>query len=118
MSTTLAIERSKPTADQEAESVSMSWTRGSHRHGITRYAARFVVEHCGLVYIQPAPPDSAVPDRRLVFLGDDEEGRAIEVIGVEMEADANGEDHLRVIHAMALREKCRRQYEEDKRWRV
>lgn len=88
------------------------------RHGIARHAARFVVEHFGLVYIQPAPPGSAVPDPRPVFPGDDEAGRAIEVIGVEMEADANGEEHLRVIHAMALREKHRRQYEEAKRWRV
>jgi len=59
-----------------------------------------------------------VPDARLVYLGDDEAGQAIEVIGVEMEPDANGEGHLRVIHAMALREKYRRQYEEAKRWRV
>ena len=96
----------------------MSWTHASRRHGIARHAARFVVEHCGLVYIQPAPPDSAVPDPRLVYLGDDEAGQAIEVIGVEMEPEVNGEGHLRVIHAMALREKYRRQYEEAKRWRV
>ena len=70
------------------------------------------------MYIQPAPPDSAVPDPRLVYLGDDEAGQAIEVIGVEMEVDANGEGHLRVIHAMALRDKYRGQYEEAKRWRV
>lgn len=83
-----------------------------------RHAARFVVEHCGLVYIQPAPPGSGVPDARLVYLGDDETGQALEVIAVEMEPDATGEDHLRVIHAMALREKYRLQYEEAKRWRV
>lgn len=88
----------------------MSWTHASRRHGIARHAARFVVEHCGLVYIQPAPPSSAVPDPLLVFLGDDEEGRPVEVIGVEMEPDTNGEDHLRVIHAMALREKYRARY--------
>ncbi|MHB1555598.1 MAG: hypothetical protein ACYCZP_16980 [Acidimicrobiales bacterium] len=96
----------------------MSWTHASRRHVIARHAARFVVEHWGLVYIQPAPPGSAVPDPRLVFLGDDEVGRPVEVIGVEMEPDANGEDHLRVIHAMALREKYRARYEEAKKWRV
>jgi hypothetical protein len=69
------------------------------------------------VYIQPAPPGSPVSDPRLVFLGDDEAGQAIEVMGVEMEPDANGEGHIRVIHAMALREKYRSQYEEAKRWR-
>ena len=88
----------------------MSWTHASRRHGIARHAARFVVEQCGLVYIQPAPPGSAVPDPLLVFLGDEEEGRPVEVIGVEMEPDTNGEDHLRVIHAMALREKYRARY--------
>jgi hypothetical protein len=61
---------------------------------------------------------SAVPDPRLVFLGDDEERRPVEVIGVEVEPDANGEDHLRVVHAMALREKYRGQCEEAKKWRV
>ncbi|MDA8075629.1 MAG: hypothetical protein M0Z40_10425 [Actinomycetota bacterium] len=96
----------------------MSWTHASRRHGIARHAAGFVVEDCGLVYIQPAPPDSAVPDPRVVFLGDDEAGRAIEEIGIEMEVDANGEGHLRVIHATALRDKYRGQYEEAKRWRV
>jgi len=59
-----------------------------------------------------------VPDPRLVFLGDDEAGRATEATGAEMEADVNGDDHLRVIHATALREKYRGQYEEAKRWRV
>jgi hypothetical protein len=58
------------------------------------------------------------PDLSLVFLGDDEAARATEVVGVETEPDANGEGHLRVIHAMALREKYRRRYEEAKRWRV
>jgi hypothetical protein len=96
----------------------MSWTHASRRHGIARHAARFFVEHCGLVYIQQAPPDSAVPDPRLVYLGDDEAGQPIEVIGVEMEVGANGEGHLRVIHAMALRDKYRGQYEEAERWRV
>jgi hypothetical protein len=96
----------------------MSWTHASRRHGIARSAARFVIEHCGLVFVQAAPPSSPVPDVRLVQLGDDENGRALEVIGVEMVPEEDGDEHLRVIHAMEMRDKYRAQYEEAKRWRV
>jgi hypothetical protein len=54
-----------------------------------------------------------VLDSRLVCLGDDADGRAIEVIVVE-----GSKEELIVIHAMALREKYRDQYEEAKRWRL
>jgi hypothetical protein len=49
---------------------------------------------------------------RLVFLGDDEEGIALEVMAVELADDA-----LLVIHAMPLRDRYRKQYEEAKTWR-
>jgi len=49
---------------------------------------------------------------RLVFLGDDGEGTALEVMAVELEEDA-----LLVIHAMPLRDRYRKQYEEAKKWR-
>ncbi len=96
----------------------LSWTAASRRHGISRSAARFVIEHCGLVLVQPAPPGSPVPTVRLVYLGDDDKGRALEVVGVEMEPGHVGEEHIRIIHAMALREKYRSGYEEAKKWRV
>ena len=50
-------------------------------------------------------------------LGDDSAARALEVIGVDMDAE-DGEQHLRVIHVMELRTKYRSQYEEARRWRV
>ncbi|MGH9304883.1 MAG: hypothetical protein ACRDZ5_10805 [Acidimicrobiales bacterium] len=77
-----------------------------------------MIEHCGLVFVQPGPTGSPLPDVRLVYLGDDDRGEALEVIGVEMEPGEDGEEHLRVIHAMALREKYRNEYEEAKKWRV
>ena len=49
---------------------------------------------------------------RLVFLGDDTEGFALEVMAVELE-----DESLLVIHAMPLRDRYRKQYEETKRWR-
>jgi hypothetical protein len=77
-----------------------------------------VIEHCGLVFNVPAPAGSAATDDRLVYLGDDPSGRALEVIAVEMESAVPDEQHLRVVHAMELRKKYRVQYEEASKWRV
>lgn len=77
-----------------------------------------MIEHCGLVFTVPAPADSVAADDRLVFLGDDQSGRTLEVIGVEMESQLPGEQHLRIVHAMELRKKYRGQCEEAKKWRV
>jgi hypothetical protein len=44
---------------------------------------------------------------RIVFLGDDAQGRALEVMAIELSAG-----DLLVIHAMPLRDKYRAQYEE------
>lgn len=59
----------------------------------------------------PPPPGSA--DDRLLYLGDDEDGMALEVMGVELK-----DGTLYVIHAMPLRPKYRQEYEEAKEWRV
>jgi len=48
-----------------------------------------------------------------VFLGDDEQGVALEVMTVGLE----GGD-LHVIHAMERRDRCQPRYEEAKRWRI
>jgi hypothetical protein len=58
------------------------------------------------------PRDAEVLDRRLVCLGDDANGRALEVVAVE-----GDKGDLIVIHAMALRDKYRVQYQEAKQWR-
>ena len=50
-------------------------------------------------------------DERLLFLGDDEDGVALEVMAVELQ---DGE--LYVIHAMELRDRYQLAYEEAKRW--
>ncbi len=91
----------------------LKWARAATKHRISRERSRYVIEHCGLRFEQD-PPDGS-PERassRLVFLGDDEEGIALEVMAVELEEDA-----LFVIHAMPLRDRYRKQYEEAKRWR-
>ena len=69
-----------------------------------------MIEHSGLVFRVP-PPEGQV-DERLLFLGEDEGGMPLEVMAVELE-----DEGLFVIHAMALRERYRPQYEEARRWR-
>jgi hypothetical protein len=49
---------------------------------------------------------------RSLYLGDDAEGTPLEVMAVELE-----DGDLLVIHAMALRNRYRAQYEEAKQWR-
>lgn len=95
--------------------VRLLWTSAMRKHRVTRIQVRYVINHAGLIFLQPAPAGSALTDHRLVYLGDDQVGAAIEVMAVEVE-DARG-DAVMVIHAMPLREKYRTQYEEARRWR-
>ena len=88
----------------------ISWARSATRHRVARARSAFVIEHCGLVF--RVPPPAGQLDERLLFLGDDAEGVALEVMAVGLQG---GE--LYVIHAMELRERYRPQYMEAKRWR-
>lgn len=93
--------------------VELRWARAATKHRIPRGSSRYVIEHCGLFYEQNPPAgasDNASP--RLVFLGDDEKGTALEVMAVELE-----DDTLLVIHVMPLRDRYLEQYEEAKKWR-
>jgi len=93
--------------------VNLKWARAATKHRISRERSRYVIEHCRLRFDQDPPADSpASADPRLVFLGDDADGVALEVMAVALE-----DDSLLVIHAMPLRDRYRRQYEETKRWR-
>ncbi|MBI4898441.1 MAG: hypothetical protein HY827_08775 [Actinobacteria bacterium] len=51
-------------------------------------------------------------DRRLLFVGDDPDGVALEVMAIELDA----EEALLVIHAMPLRDRYRPYYERVKLW--
>jgi hypothetical protein len=93
--------------------VDLKWARAATKHRISRERSRHVIEHCGLRFDQEPPADSAESaSPRLVFLGDDADGIALEVMAVELE-----DGSLLVIHAMALRDRYREQYEEAKKWR-
>ncbi len=88
----------------------LKWARAATKHRISRERSRYVIEHCGLRFEEKPPGDApASATTRLVFLGDDAEGTVLEVMAVELE-----DRSLLVIHAMPLRDRYRKQYEEVK----
>ena len=90
----------------------LRWARSASKHRIARERVHHVIEHAGLRFEQPPPVGApAGAEARLVYLGDDGEGVALEVMAVELD-----DGSLLVIHAMRLRAKYREQYEEAKRW--
>ena len=93
------------------EYTGFSWTAGARKHGVSRSQVHHVVAHAELYFIRPAAPPGQ-PDEALFFLGDDQEGTRLEVVGVEL---ADG--RLRVIHAMAMRTGYEGLYEEARTWR-
>ena len=90
----------------------ISFARSATKHRISRERSLYVIERCGLQLVTRfrSPTNSNV-DQRVVFLGDDLERVALEVIAVEQE-----EDEFMVIHAMNLRNRFRELYEEARPW--
>ncbi len=84
------------------DKVGIRYANSAFRHGISRERIEYVVDHCGLVFDEAAPADSRIPDDRSVFLGDDANGVALEVAGIELDSG-----DLLIIHAMKLRAKYR-----------
>ncbi len=85
------------------------FARSATRHRVSKDRIRHVIANYRVRFEEP-PPDAAVArarSTRIVFLGDDDHGRTLEVMAVE---GKHGE--LLVIHAMGLREKYRRRYED------
>ncbi len=93
------------------EYTGFSWTAGARKHRVSRSQVHHVVAQAELYFIRPAAPPGQ-PDEALLFLGDDQEGTRLEVVGVEL---ADG--RLRVIHAMAMRTGYKGLYEEARTWR-
>jgi hypothetical protein len=93
--------------------VDLKWARSATKHRISRERSRYVIEHCGLRFKQRPPANAPVgASSRLVFLGDDTDGVALEVMAVELD-----KENLLVIHAMPLRDRYQKQYEEAMKWR-
>lgn len=95
-----------------AEFKRLRWARAATKHRISRKRTRFVVEDSFLIFEQDPPPGRrGRAAQRLVFLGEDPRRIPLEVIAVEV-----GEGNLLVIHAMELRLRYRKAYEEVRRW--
>lgn len=90
---------------------SMRFARSATRHRISKDRIRHVIANYRVRFEEPPPgADSArARSTRVVYLGDDDRRRALEVMAVE---GKRGE--LLVIHAMELRDKYRKRYEDQK----
>lgn len=86
------------------------FARAAAKHRISRERSLFVIERCGFQIIDQTPGKG--PDRHVLFLGDDLEGVALEILTAETE-----QEEFTVIHAMNLRNKYLGLYEEAKKWR-
>ena len=62
--------------------VDLFFAQSAFKHGVTKAQIEFVVAHCGLVFGEPAPAGSSIPDDRSLYLGDDEHGMALEVVAI------------------------------------
>jgi len=86
--------------------LAVRFANSASKHHISHDRAAHIINHCGVVLPQPSPHDDPDDnDERLIFLGDDWNGIALEVIAIE---GADGE--LLVIHAQKLRAKNRGAY--------
>jgi hypothetical protein len=89
------------------------FARAATKHRISRERSLYVIECCGMQFIKRRRSESrGGPDKHVLFLGDDLEGVALEVLAAE-----NEEEEFTVIHAMNLRDKYLELYEEAKEWR-
>jgi hypothetical protein len=85
------------------------FVRSATRHRISRDRIRHVIANYR-VRIEEPPPDTEgarARSTRVVYPGDDDHGHALEVMAV-----AGEHDELLVIHAMELRDKYRKRYED------
>jgi hypothetical protein len=93
-----------------AEFERLRWARSATKHRISRTRIRHALEHCLAILKEEPPVGHPRTEVRLVFLGEDPAGVALEVIAVEAEYES-----LLVIHAMRLRPRYRGTYEEVRR---
>lgn len=95
------------------EEAKTTFARSATKHRISRQRSLHVIEHCGLQIVRHRHriAANAAVNQRVVFIGDDLEGVAIEVVAVEEDEEA-----FVVIHAMNMRKRFRDIYEEVRQW--
>jgi len=88
------------------------FARSATKHRISRERSLFVIERCGFQIVRRNGGGmNRGVDQRVVFLGDDLEGVALEILAAE-----RSEEEFLVIHAMNLRARFRGFYEEARQW--
>lgn len=87
----------------------ITFARSATKHGVKRSASLHVVERAGVYFTLASR--SGERDPRVLFVGDDDVGRPLEVIALALDTGS-----LLVIHALPLRERFRTQYEEAMKW--
>lgn len=89
------------------------FARSATKHRISKERSLYVIEQCGFQSVKRRRSEGLHgPDKHVLFLGDDLEGVALEVLAAE-----NVEEEFTVIHAMNLRSTHLGMYEEAKEWR-
>ncbi|HXM87350.1 MAG TPA: hypothetical protein VN889_06925 [Solirubrobacteraceae bacterium] len=85
------------------------FARSATRHRISKDCIRHVIANYRVRFEESPPETEGARARatRIVYVGDDDRGRALEVMAIDGE---RGE--LLVIHAMTLRERYRKLYED------
>jgi hypothetical protein len=85
------------------------FARSATRRRISKDRIRHVIANYRVRFDEPPPDTEGARARstRVVYLGDDDHGHALEVMAV-----AGKHDELLVIHAMELRDKYRKRYED------
>ncbi|HMI82329.1 MAG TPA: hypothetical protein VK480_11115 [Solirubrobacterales bacterium] len=91
----------------------ISFTRSATKHRISRERSLYVIEGSGIQFVdEHRSRIGSEGEQHLLFVGDDLEGVAIEVLVAEIE-----EEEFIAIHAMNLRARFRALYEEAIKWR-
>ena len=86
---------------------SVRFAHSATKHRVSKESIRHVLVHYRVRFEKPPPVGSpALRSTRIVYLGEDAHGQALEVMAVE------GAQGQLVIHAMSLRERYRKRYEE------
>lgn len=98
---------SDKTGRLSRQNASIRFARSATRHRIPKDATRHAIANYRLRFEEPPLQGALSRAKRIVYLGDDQHGRPLEVMAVEGE---HGE--LLVIHAMEMRTKYRDRYEE------
>jgi len=94
------------------EEAKITFARSATKHRISRQRSLHIIEHSGIQWIERAwDRGMSSLEKRVVFIGDDLEGVALEVIAAEEE-----EEEFVVIHAMNMRKRFRGLYGEVRKW--